>query len=67
VGRRAEVSGFTGNVVVSLFTGPQGKFVLPGIPGGGGPVSFYVQILIQDPNQPLGWALTNAIKPQLLP
>lgn len=54
-------------LLVPLATNAQGKLLIPGIAGGSGPFSVYVQCLIQDPAQPKGWALSNAIKPQFLP
>jgi hypothetical protein len=54
-------------LMVPVVTGPQGTLKFTGIPGGNGPVSLYVQVLIQDPAQAKGWAFSNAIKPQFLP
>jgi hypothetical protein len=54
-------------LLVPLATDAQGKVLITGIPGGSGPVSFYVQCLIKDPAQVKGWAFSNAIKPQFLP
>jgi hypothetical protein len=54
-------------LLVPVVTGPQGSLKFTGIPGGGGPASLFIQCLIKDPAQPKGWALSNAIKPHLLP
>ena len=54
-------------LMVPVVTGPFGTLKFTGIPGGNGPVSLYVQVLIQDPAQAKGWAFSNAIKPQFLP
>jgi hypothetical protein len=54
-------------VLLTFTTDAAGKFVLPGVPGGGGPLSIYLQCASVDASQPQGFALSNAVKLQLLP
>jgi len=44
-----------------------GQLLVSRIPGGHGPVSVYVQALMLDALQPNGWALSNALRVDLLP
>lgn len=44
-----------------------GSWILPGVPGGGGPFSLHVQALHADSQTAGGWALTNAIQAAFLP
>jgi len=53
-------------LLVPLFTSPSGTITLPGIQGGGGPVSVYIQALVADGSQPAGFAFTNAVRIDLL-
>ena len=53
-------------LMVPLFTSPSGTITLPGIQGGGGPVSVYIQTIIADGSQPAGFAFTNAVRVDLL-
>lgn len=50
-----------------LFTLPDGSLPILGVPGGGGPADLYVQYAVSDPAQPLGAALSNAVKLAFLP
>ena len=52
--------------VVPLVTDGSGAITLPGVPGGGGPASVYVQAMITDGSQPAGFAFTNAVRLDLL-
>ena len=52
--------------VVPLVTNGSGAITLPGVPGGGGPVSVYVQAMITDGAQAAGFAFTNAVRLDLL-
>ena len=45
---------------------PGNPVVATGV-GGGGPLDVYVQFVIQDPGQALGYALSNAVMVELLP
>ncbi|MGQ0552716.1 MAG: hypothetical protein ACT4PU_05805 [Planctomycetota bacterium] len=54
------------NVVV-LGTDGAGQATLAGIPGGGGPLSVYLQAIITDGGQPAGVGLSNAVRLDLLP
>ncbi|HTE06620.1 MAG TPA: VCBS repeat-containing protein, partial [Planctomycetota bacterium] len=48
-------------------TDAAGGFLLPGVPGGGGPLNLYLQCASADGSQPQGFALSNAVKLKLLP
>ena len=54
-------------LLVPVVAGPAGTLVLDGIPGGGGPVSLYVQAVHADGALPGGWGLSNAVRIDLLP
>jgi FG-GAP repeat len=54
-------------VMLTLVTDAQGRIELGGIKGGGGPYDVYVQIVIKDPAQAKGYALSNAVKMHFLP
>jgi hypothetical protein len=43
-----------------------GTLMLP-VPGGGGPLTAYLQAVVQDGAQPAGYALSNALQIELLP
>jgi hypothetical protein len=43
-----------------------GGLLLP-VPGGGGPLTVYLQAVVSDGGQPLGYALSNALQVELLP
>ncbi len=43
-------------------TGSAGTFVVPGIKGGGGPASIWVQCLRPDADQPEGFSFSNAVR-----
>ncbi|MHC5211789.1 MAG: hypothetical protein ACYTG2_13805 [Planctomycetota bacterium] len=43
-----------------------GGLVLP-VPGGSGPLTVYLQAVVSDGGQPLGYALSNALQVELLP
>lgn len=51
----------------SFSTNAQGEIFIPGIPGGGGPVSVYLQALYGDGSLPGGIGFSNALQIQLLP
>ncbi len=44
-----------------------GEVAVNGIPGGQGPLLVYLQALMSDAAQPKGWALSNALRVDLLP
>ncbi len=48
-------------------TDADGEIFLPGIPGGGGPFSVYVQVVAEDGGQPFGYAISNAVQADFLP
>ena len=50
-----------------LFTDATGEISLPDIPGGGGPLSLYMQCVLADDSQPAGVGLSNAVRVELLP
>jgi hypothetical protein len=53
-------------LMVPLFTSPSGAIQLPGIQGGGGPFSVYIQTIVADGSQPAGFGFTNAVRMDLL-
>ncbi|HZL99035.1 MAG TPA: hypothetical protein VFD43_02185 [Planctomycetota bacterium] len=53
-------------LLVTLPTGPTGTLSAT-IPGGGGPVSVYVQALYLDPGLPAGFGFSNAVRLDFLP
>jgi len=55
------------NLVVSLPASGAGQVSVPGIPGGHGPVSLYLQAITQDGSQSQGWAISNALRADFLP
>jgi len=66
---------FVGGTVVTvpvaayfpLFTDGQGEIHIPGLPGGGGPLTVYLQYLHILPGAPLGYGLSNAVEVQFSP
>ena len=66
---------FVGGTVVTvpvaayfpLFTDSQGEIHIPGLPGGGGPLTVYLQYLHVLPSGPLGYGLSNAVEVQFTP
>jgi len=54
-------------LLLTFTTDAAGEFLLPGVPGGGGPLAIYLQCASVDAGQPQGFALSNAVKLQLLP
>lgn len=52
---------------LALPTDANGQISIPGVPGGGGPVAFYVQMVTPDPGQLKGYEVSNCLKIQLLP
>lgn len=52
---------------VFLSTDGSGTLGIPSIAGGGGPLSIYVQILVNDPGQIAGVGISNAVRMDLLP
>jgi len=53
-------------ILTQLDLGPNGLFELT-LPGGGGPVSFYVQYAMSDPRTASGWAVSNGLRLDFLP
>ena len=53
-------------LLLPLVTDGSGVITIPGIPGGGGPVSAYIQAMITDGSQAGGFAFTNAVRLDLL-
>jgi hypothetical protein len=53
--------------LVAAGTDSEGSLVLPGIPGGGGPITGYLQAVLVDPAQPAGYGLSNAVQLDFLP
>jgi photosystem II stability/assembly factor-like uncharacterized protein len=51
----------------ALVVGPDGGVVVPDLPGGGGPLSYYVQAACTAPAQPGVFSLSNALRIDLLP
>lgn len=54
-------------IVAALPVDAAGEVSIPGVPGGGGPLSVYVQAVYPDPALPLGYGLTNALRLELGP
>lgn len=54
-------------LALTLPTDPNGELTIPNVPGGGGPVSFYIQMVTPDPLQVKGYEVSNCVKVQLLP
>lgn len=52
---------------IAVNTDGAGNFAITGIPGGGGPATFYVQFVIVDGGQTLGFGLSNAVQVDYLP
>ena len=44
-----------------------GKWVLPDVTSGGGPLAVTLQAVVIDPSAPFGFAITNAVRAELLP
>jgi hypothetical protein len=53
--------------LLTFTTDAAGEVLLPGVQGGGGPLNVYLQFVTVDAGQPQGFALSNAVKLQLLP
>ena len=53
-------------LLAPVATSPAGTVTIPGIKGGGGPVSVYLQAIVMDGSQPQGFAFTNAVQLDLL-
>lgn len=53
--------------LANIVTDPSGGLLIPGIVGGGGPVTSYVQVVIVDGSQPGGFDFTNAVEVDVLP
>ncbi|MAG58699.1 MAG: hypothetical protein CMJ83_20615 [Planctomycetes bacterium] len=53
--------------IIIVPTDGNGEFVLPGVPGGGGPFSLWAQVAAVDPTVPGGISLSNAIRADFLP
>lgn len=54
-------------LLLPLAAGPAGAVVLPGLPGGGGPLELAVQAVHPDATLPGAWGFSNAVSVQLLP
>jgi len=54
-------------LAVPLPTDSAGTLSIDDMQGGGGPLDVYVQCVVQDPLQPLGFALSNALLVKFLP
>ena len=54
-------------LVAPFVAGPAGTLVVPGISGGGGPASVFVQFVRQDPGLPGGYGFSNAVQLDFLP
>ncbi len=54
-------------VIISVMTNAGGGFQFSGIEGGGGPVSFYFQVLYVDSNEVDGFGLSNCVRADFLP
>lgn len=54
-------------LTITLGTNAQGEILVPNVAGGGGPVSFYSQWVIDDPGATLGVGMSNAIRVDLQP
>jgi len=54
-------------LLVALVTDGAGDVELPGLPGGGGPLSVYLQAIVADAGQPQGIGISNAVQVQILP
>jgi hypothetical protein len=52
---------------VPMVTDAAGEFLLEDVPGGGGPLSLYLQCASADAGQPHGVSLSNALQAQFLP
>jgi len=52
---------------IPMVTDAAGEFLIPDVPGGGGPVSLYLQCATQDAGQPKGVSLSNAVQADFLP
>ena len=55
------------DLLVPRIAGPAGTFVIPGIAGGGGPMSIWAQCVRLDPGQPAGFSFSNAVRLDLQP
>src|SRR5262249_5681176 len=58
---------FPWTLLVSLVTDGTGQVLLPGIAGGGGPLTVFAQFVVTDPAQTLGYGFSNALKIDFLP
>lgn len=54
-------------LALPIFAGPAGALTIPGVPGGGGPASVYVQFLHESAALPTGYGISNAVKIAFLP
>ncbi|HEX5008965.1 MAG TPA: hypothetical protein VFY71_01095 [Planctomycetota bacterium] len=52
---------------LGLVTDAAGEFLIPDVPGGGGPLTLYLQVASADAGQPHGVSLSNAVQAQFLP
>lgn len=75
VGAASLPTGFKGGTLVPvpvalalpLAVDPAGHAELPGVAGGIGPLSVYLQCVQPDASQPKGWAISNALRADFLP
>ena len=54
-------------LLVPMTTDSDGEVSIPGIPGGGGPATFYIQVVYRDATLPLGFGISNALEVEILP
>jgi hypothetical protein len=50
-----------------LTTSAQGKVSIPNVPGGLGLFDLLMQVVVQDPAQPAGFGISNAVSAHFLP
>ncbi len=55
------------DLVLSLTADGNGVAGISGISGGNGPFSVYLQAVAQDPGQPQGWTISQAVRADFLP
>lgn len=53
--------------LVTGATDAAGEFAIPGVAGGGGPATLYVQAIYLDPAETLGFGISNALQVDYLP
>lgn len=58
---------FPWNTLLALATDGAGELTIAGVPGGGGPLSLYIQAFVMDGSQPQGFTISNALRADFLP